>query len=218
MLKDFDAVKTAFTTGFAATLAMMLMLSSGASTQAAEAKPAAKPEAQAAPAAAPPAAGPPAPAANSSADESSDEDPKAAGAGLPIPRFVSLRTNPINLRTGPGVRYPVDWVYVRRQLPVEVIGEFDTWRRIRDQDGAEGWVHQSMLSGKRTAVVRGTAQGLKRAGEDSAEVVTTLDAGVIVNLLRCPVESGYCRVEVENIQGWLKRDQVWGVYPGEVVQ
>ncbi|MBY0510362.1 MAG: hypothetical protein K2P94_09430, partial [Rhodospirillaceae bacterium] len=85
--------------------------------------------------------------------ENGKSDPKGAAAGLPIPRFVSLRTNPINLRTGPGVRYPVDWVYVRRHLPVEVIGEFDTWRQIRDPDGTEGWVHQQMLSGKRAAIV-----------------------------------------------------------------
>lgn len=160
-------------------------------------------------------------AAGSEDDVSSDAkegDAKGAAAGLPIPRFVSLRTNPINLRTGPGVRYPVDWVYVRRHLPVEVIGEFDTWRRIRDHDGSEGWVHQSMLSGKRTAVVTGVAQTLRRAGEDAADIVATLEPGVIVNIQRCPAESTYCRVEVDGLQGWLKREQVWGIYPSETVQ
>ncbi len=148
-----------------------------------------------------------------------DADPAApTGGGLPIPRFVSLRTNPINLRTGPGVRYPVDWVYVKRHLPVEVIGEFDTWRRIRDQDGAEGWVHQSMLSGKRTAVVKDRARQLKRAGEDTADLVATLEAGVVVNLVRCPRDTAYCRVEVDGLQGWLKREDFWGVYPDEAVQ
>ncbi len=150
--------------------------------------------------------------------DSKDSDAKGSAAGLPVPRFVSLRTNPINLRTGPGVRYPVDWVYVRRHLPVEVIGEFDTWRRIRDHDGSEGWVHQSMLSGKRTAVVTGGAQTLKRTGEDTAVVVATLEAGVIVNVQRCPAETGFCRVEVDGVQGWLKREQLWGIYPGETVQ
>lgn len=138
--------------------------------------------------------------------------------GLPIPRFVSLRTNPINLRTGPGVRYPVDWVYVRRNLPVEVIAEYETWRRIRDPDGAEGWVHQSMLSGKRTVVVTGTAQALKRTNVDNSEVVATLDAGVVANLIRCPTENAFCRVEINGLQGWLKRGQFWGVYPSEAVQ
>lgn len=145
-------------------------------------------------------------------------DPKGAAAGLPIPRFVSLRTNPINLRTGPGVRYPVDWVYVRRHLPVEVIGEFDTWRQIRDVDGTEGWVHQSMLSGKRAAMVTKEPRPLKRTGEETAETIATLEQGVIVNVQRCPAEMpGYCRVEVDGLQGWLKRDQFWGVYPDEML-
>jgi len=149
---------------------------------------------------------------------SETNDNVKAATGLPIPRFVSLRTNPINLRTGPGVRYPVDWVYVRRHLPVEVIAEYETWRRIRDPAGAEGWVHQSMLSGKRTVVVTGTAQALKRTSADDAEVVATLDAGVVANLVRCPAEVAFCRVEVNGLQGWLKRSQFWGVYPSETVQ
>ncbi len=151
-------------------------------------------------------------------NEGGKGDPKGAAAGLPIPRFVSLRTNPINLRTGPGVRYPVDWVYVRRHLPVEVIGEFDTWRQIRDPDGTEGWVHQSMISGKRSAIVTKEARPLKRSGEETAETVATLEPGVIVNLQRCPAETGYCRVEVDGLQGWLKREQFWGVYPAETLQ
>jgi SH3-like domain-containing protein len=151
-------------------------------------------------------------------NENEKADPKGAAAGLPIPRFVSLRTNPINLRTGPGVRYPVDWVYVRRYLPVEVIGEFDTWRQIRDPDGAEGWVHQSMLSGKRAAIVTKQPRPLKRTGEDAAETITTLEQGVIVNVQRCPAETPYCRVEVDGQQGWLKRDQFWGVYPDEIIE
>jgi len=175
-----------------------------------------------------PASIPPVPAAVIRAEEASssdviesdgkDSDAKGTTAGLPIPRFVSLRTNPINLRTGPGVRYPIDWVYVRRALPVEVIGEFDTWRHVRDHDGTEGWVHQTGLSGKRTAVVIGGTQTLKRIGEDTGDVVATLEAGVIVNVQRCPAEVSFCRVEVEGLQGWLKREQLWGVYPGEVVQ
>jgi SH3-like domain-containing protein len=146
------------------------------------------------------------------------EDSPRAGSSLPIPRFVSLRTDPINLRTGPGVRYPVDWVYVRRRLPVEVIAEFDTWRQIRDPDGAEGWVHQTMLSGRRTAVIKTASAPLRREGSDTAESIATIEKGVIVSVQRCPASTDYCRVEVSGIQGWLKRDQVWGVYPTETLQ
>lgn len=155
------------------------------------------------------------------ADEKSKMEPKedaARGSALPIPRFVSLRTDPINLRTGPGVRYPVDWVYVRRRLPVEVIAEFDTWRQIRDPDGAEGWVHQTMLSGRRTAVVKAASAALRREGSDTAAELVRVEKGVIVAVQRCPASSEYCRVEAGGIQGWLRRDQVWGVYPTETLQ
>lgn len=178
----------------------------------------AKPAPVAAPPPAPPAAAPAAaPTAADVDEEAKEAGGKAESAGLPIPRFVSLRTNPINMRTGPGVRYPVDWVYQRRHLPVEVVAEFDTWRRIRDPDGSEGWVHQSMLTGRRTAMVKGGTQTLRRTNADASEDVASLEAGVIVNVQRCPT-GPFCRVEVNGLQGWLKRDQVWGVYPDETVE
>lgn len=153
-------------------------------------------------------------------DEKADskEEAPRAGSSLPIPRFVSLRTDPINLRTGPGVRYPVDWVYVRRRLPVEVIAEFDTWRQIRDPDGAEGWVHQTMLSGRRTAVIKTASATLRREGADTADAIATVEKGVIINVQRCPAGIDYCRVEARGVQGWVKRDQVWGIYPTETLQ
>jgi SH3-like domain-containing protein len=158
-------------------------------------------------------------ASDSLKDEGKEEAAgRAPGSALPIPRFVSLRTDPINLRTGPGVRYPVDWVYVRRRLPVEVIAEFDTWRQIRDPDGAEGWVHQTMLSGRRTAVIKTASSPLRREGSDSAATIASLEKGVIVSVQRCPASTDYCRVEVSGIQGWLKRGQIWGIYPTETLQ
>jgi SH3-like domain-containing protein len=151
-----------------------------------------------------------------------DQAPAAEGeaaevSGLPIPRYVSLRTDPVNLRSGPGLRYPVEWVYHRKHLPVEVIGEFDTWRHIRDPDGTDGWVHQTMITGRRTAMVRGT-QALYRSDGDTSSTVATLEAGVIVNVQRCPAGSAFCRVEVDGRQGWLKRENMWGVYPSETVE
>src|SRR5262249_12035580 len=76
-----------------------------------------------------------------------------AGGGLPIPRFVSLKAGRVNVRAGPTKDHDVAWVYTRSGLPVEVTAEFENWRRIRDWEGAEGWVYHSMLSGKRTAIV-----------------------------------------------------------------
>ncbi|MBL8630726.1 MAG: hypothetical protein JNM81_13905 [Rhodospirillaceae bacterium] len=136
---------------------------------------------------------------------------------MPIPRFVSFRTDPVNARAGPGVRYPVDWVYMRRRLPVEIIAEFETWRQIRDPDGTESWVHQSMVSGRRTGVIKGQAQGLRKTNTDISDTLATLEPGVIVDVVRCP-DGVFCRVEVSGLQGWLKRDQFWGVYTQEIIE
>jgi SH3-like domain-containing protein len=147
-----------------------------------------------------------------------DDGERTESSGLPVPRFVSLRSDPINMRSGPGLRYPVEWVYRRRHLPVEVTAEFDTWRKIRDPDGDEGWVHQSMITGRRTGIVKGTVQPLRRNDGEEGHPVAMLEAGVIVNVLRCPAGLASCRVEVNGLQGWLKRDQFWGVYPTETLE
>ena len=143
----------------------------------------------------------------------------AESSGLPLPRFVSLRSDEVNLRTGPGVRYPVDWIYTRREMPVEVIAEFEAWRKIRDWQGTEGWVHQSMLSARRMVVVIGPQQRKLRADPDEkAPALAILDANVMGRLMACPKDKTYCRVDIENIQGWLKRDEFWGVYPNEYIE
>lgn len=142
----------------------------------------------------------------------------AETSGLPLPRFVSLRSDEVNLRTGPGVRYPVDWIYTRRDLPVEVIAEFETWRKIRDWQGSEGWVHQSMLSARRMVVVVGQQRRLRSDAAEAAGTVAHIDANVVGRLLSCPRGKDYCKVEFETIQGWLKRDEFWGVYQGEFLE
>ncbi|MCR9070446.1 MAG: SH3 domain-containing protein [Alphaproteobacteria bacterium] len=133
--------------------------------------------------------------------------------GLPIPRFVTLRAREVNVRTGPGVRYPIDWVYQRPNLPVEVVAEFDTWRKIRDFEGTEGWVHQSMLSGRRTVIVVTAVRMLRREPAESAPAMARLEPGVIAWLEVC--RDDWCEVEVAGIDGWLRRGDVWGVRVGE---
>lgn len=133
--------------------------------------------------------------------------------GLPIPRFVTLRAREVNVRTGPGVRYPIDWVFQRPNLPVEVVAEFDTWRKIRDFEGTEGWVHQSMLSGRRTVIVVTAERMLRREPAESAPPMARLEPGVIAWLEAC--RSDWCEVEVAGIDGWLRRGDVWGVRAGD---
>lgn len=139
----------------------------------------------------------------------------AAAAAGPLPRFASLRASEVNLRTGPGVRYPVEWVFVRRGLPVEITAEFDTWRKIRDWQGTEGWVHQSMLSGRRAAMVVGSTQSLRRKPTPDAPVVARVEADVVCDLLDC--NDAFCRVEASGVRGWIPRGSLWGVYPGESI-
>jgi len=133
--------------------------------------------------------------------------------GLPLPRFVSLHAPKANVRTGPGVRYPVDWVLVRKGMPVEIVAEFEHWRKIRDWQGTEGWVHQSMLSGTRTAVVMTEVRALRRSADPQAPVIARLEPGVIGRVLSC--DEAWCRLDAAGFKGWLPRDEIWGVAADE---
>jgi SH3-like domain-containing protein len=134
---------------------------------------------------------------------------------LPVPRFVSLRADEVNLRTGPGERYPIDWVLTRKGLPVEIVEEFEAWRKIRDAQGTEGWVHQRMVTGTRNVVVTGELRTLRADADAAAPAVARAEPGVIAHLLDC--RDAWCRVELQGVKGWLKRGEVWGVYPTEAV-
>jgi len=134
-------------------------------------------------------------------------------SGLPLPRFASLRAPEVNLRTGPGIRYPIEWVYTRRGMPLQIVGEFETWRRIRDWQGTEGWVHQSMLSGQRSALIVGKQRPLRRKPKADAPAVALVQAGVVGELEGC--DGGWCRIEVQGFSGWLREDEFYGVLPGE---
>ncbi len=138
-------------------------------------------------------------------------------SGLTIPRWVSIRAKEANMRTGPGARYPIDWVLQRRNLPAEVVAEFENWRQVRMPDGTVGWVHKSMLSGKRMAVVTEAEVRVRQQPDSRALVAAFIGEGVIVKLDEC--NQAWCRVAVNshNVDGWLPREALWGVYAGETV-
>lgn len=138
------------------------------------------------------------------------------GSGLPVPRFASLRSDEVNVRSGPGTRYPVEWVFEKKNMPVEVIAEFDTWRKIRDWQGTIGWVHQSMLVGKRSVIVSGRQVALLRTPESDSAPVARLETSVQGELLSCKGE--WCRVRIADYKGWLARKDIWGVYPDEKIE
>ena len=139
-------------------------------------------------------------------------------SGLPLPRFVSLRAEEVNMRAGPGVRYPVDWVYKRKNMPVEVIAEFGTWRKVRDIQGTQGWIHQSMLSSNRWVTITGPARTLRRKADSQAPAVARVEPGAMAQVLECPDESGWCRLSAGGYDGWLRRVEFWGLYPRETVK
>jgi SH3-like domain-containing protein len=154
----------------------------------------------------------------------------AAGApksesGLPLPRFVSLKADRVNLRAGPGTDYPTSWVYRQAGLPLEVLSELEGWRQVRDAEGATGWVVQSLLSGRRTALVtpweikpgQPAPQVAVHADEsESARAVASVEAGVIANVHAC--DGRWCNVTIERFRGYVLQKQLWGVYENEVVK
>jgi SH3-like domain-containing protein len=143
-----------------------------------------------------------------------------AVSGLPIPRFVSLKSDRVNVRSGPNKDQEVRWVYTRAGMPVEITAEFENWRRIRDWEGAEGWVYHSLLSGKRTAVVVPTLKDelvpLFESPETTAPVAARLQSGVLTQIKSCTGK--WCQVFGKNFSGWIAQERLWGAYPNEKVE
>ncbi len=149
-----------------------------------------------------------------------EEGPRSVGpSGLPIPRFVSLKAEKVNVRRGPSSEHPVAWVFQRKGLPVEIVAEFENWRRVRDSDGEEGWILQNMLSGKRTAVIAPWKQGqrvpLLTAATAASGLVAEVGAGVVGEVEGC--DGQWCEVTAGGYDGFVEQTQLWGVYPGEKV-
>lgn len=137
------------------------------------------------------------------------------GSGLPIPRFATLKSDEVNVRTGPGSRYPIDWVFKRKMMPVEIVAEFENWRKIRDWQGASGWVYQGLLTGKRSFIVPAKAAPLYKTPTNSAEIVAKLEPEVTGEIRSCTGD--WCRVRVSGVSGWLERTEIWGVYKSEPI-
>jgi len=142
-------------------------------------------------------------------------------SGLRLPRFVSLKAERVNVRAGPTKDNDVNWVYTRAGLPVEIIAEYENWRRIRDWEGAEGWVLHSLLSGRRTALVIAKTKGgddlipVHDSPDAQSTVTVKLQAGVLGTVKRC--NDNWCRIVGDGFDGWIEQGRLWGVYPNEKV-
>jgi SH3-like domain-containing protein len=156
--------------------------------------------------------------AGGGADEAlAQQGQKGPVSGLPLPRYVSLKSDRVNLHEGPSKDHPTLWVYERAGLPVEITAEFETWRKIRDSEGSEGWVLHSLLSGRRTALVAPwKKEPLVLTASDHATAVAKLSPGVIATLRKC--DGSWCRIAGTGFDGYLKQEDLWGAYPGEAVE
>jgi SH3-like domain-containing protein len=149
------------------------------------------------------------------------QQPAGTASGLPVPRFVSLKSDKVNMHIGPAKTYEVKWLYQRAGLPVEITAEFETWRRIRDADGTEGWVYHSLLSGRRTGMVTTKVTDelvpLYDKPDSGGAVTAKLERGVVTTVKRCTGE-GWCLVSGRGFEGYVQQVRLWGVYPNEKVE
>jgi len=148
----------------------------------------------------------------SAADQQAQERGKVTN--LPIPRFVSLKASEANVRRGPGLTHRIDWVFKRKDMPVEIIAEYEHWRRVRDRDGASGWVHYSLLSGVRTVIVDQDLLDLHARPDETSPIKARLESGVIARLEDC--DPTWCRLSAGGYRGWSPKSALWGVAPDEI--
>ena len=140
-------------------------------------------------------------------------------SGLPVPRFVSLKRSKVNVRLGPSSEHKIAWIFHYKGLPVEIIAEFEHWRRIRDSDGQEGWVYNTLLTGKRTATVapwrKGSAIGLRQNPQTGENVIANVSAGAVGDVKTC--NGAWCQLNIKGYEGWIQQTMLWGVYPNETI-
>lgn len=146
---------------------------------------------------------------------SDKQTPQARGriTNLPLPRFVTLKGNKTYMRTGPGKEYALLWVYQKKGLPVEIINEYDHWRRVRDLDESEGWIHQSVLSGKRMIVILEGTYEIYAEPDSTSDVVAIVDGGTIAQPKSC--NDRFCLIEHSEFTGWVDKTVIYGIYDHE---
>ncbi len=137
------------------------------------------------------------------------------GSGLPVPRYVTLKFNEVNMRAGPGREYPVLWRYNKSGLPLLVEAEFGIWRKVVDHEGTNGWMRGSVLSLRRMALVTDGSAKVYATGNDTGHVIAIAERNALLELQSCP--ANMCKVASDSMRGWIKRDSIWGVLPTEIL-
>lgn len=133
---------------------------------------------------------------------------RGSETGRPLPRYVSLKRAKVHMRRGPGKEFKIDWIYYRKNLPVKIILEYLRWRKVEDFEGYTGWVHASLLSGKKSMIVTGDDIPLKNSPYDDAQTVAYLKKYVLVSPKEC--NKDWCKVETNGFEGWIDKKLIWG--------
>jgi len=139
---------------------------------------------------------------------------RGAVTNLPIPRFVSMKASEGNARRGPSLTHRIDWVFKRRDMPLQITAEHGHWRRVEDRDGAGGWVHYSLLSGTRTVIIEKNILTLHAKPDANTPAKAQLEIGVVARLGKC-IEK-WCRLNANGHKGWARKETMWGVRPDEI--
>jgi len=137
------------------------------------------------------------------------------GTGLPVPRFVTLKSGEVNMRAGPGTEYPVLWQYRKKDLPLRVEAEFGVWRKVVDHEDTTGWMHQSVVSLKRHALVTASSARIYASPDNGAALVAVAERNALLELQSCPTQ--WCKVAAGDLRGWVARNAIWGLLNGEIL-
>ena len=134
--------------------------------------------------------------------------------------FASLKKKQVNWRTGPGEKYPIQWIYQEQGYPVKVLDTYDIWKQVQEADGSIGWVHEKMVSDKRTVLVQEEGMLMDKPRMDS-HAIAVVEVGVVGRIVRCPMEEKYCllafKYQDKDVKGWFPKNAVWGVNPNEEI-
>lgn len=153
----------------------------------------------------------------STANPPAPRDPnRGSVTNLPLPRFVSLKGNEGNARRGPGLTHRIDWVFTRSGMPLRITAEYEHWRRVEDAEGVGGWVHYSLLSGVRSALVAQDLGEFRNRPQDEAEVIFKAERNVVGWVQECLPD--WCRLSVDGEKGWIRKSALWGVAPTEMIE
>lgn len=133
---------------------------------------------------------------------------------LLMPRYVSLKASEANARRGPSLSHRIDWVFKKKGMPLEIYGEYDNWRRVRDAEGAGGWIHYSLLSGVRSIIITSSMANLYRKSDQNSMIMARIEQNYIADLGKCIKD--WCEIDAGKYDGWIKKTDIWGVAPDEI--